>query len=79
MGTLLLRAHAHFSLPALCVQAVCFLESGRAFVPAKPWRRGQESCWVASAAHLSPAAREYLDKFRQQQQQQQGAEEGRGK
>lgn len=48
------------------LQALCFLEAGRAFVPAKPWRPQEESGWVGEEHLLPPAVRQFVQRFRQQ-------------
>lgn len=56
--------------PLACPQALCFLEQGRTFVPAKPWVRGEEGKWVAEELLLSPAVRAHLARLRAQRQEQ---------
>lgn len=48
------------------LQALCFLEAGRAFVPAKPWLPQEESGWVAEEHLLPPAVRQSVQRFRSQ-------------
>jgi len=44
------------------LQAMCFAETGTAYVPAKPWLPDQESRWVRAEGELSPGARAMLRK-----------------
>ncbi|KAL4457675.1 hypothetical protein ABPG75_012540 [Micractinium tetrahymenae] len=52
------------------LQALCFLEQGRTFVPAKPWANGEESKWVSEELLLPPAVREHVARLRAQRQEQ---------
>lgn len=45
------------------MQAVCFLEAGKAFVPAKPWDPRDESKWVTELHLLPTEAQQYIAKF----------------
>ncbi|KAL4442949.1 hypothetical protein ABPG77_008440 [Micractinium sp. CCAP 211/92] len=52
------------------LQALCFLEHGRTFVPAKPWAHGEESKCVSEELLLAPAVREHVARMRAQRQEQ---------
>lgn len=47
----------------LAPQALCFLEAGRTYVPAKPWAPAEESKWVADARLLPPPVLQLLERF----------------
>ena len=53
-----------FELEAV-LQALCFAQAGRAFVPPKPWALGEEARWAVREAELPPAARALAQKLRQ--------------
>ena len=64
-------AEARWSRPAAAntlpkPQALCFLESGRTFVPAKPWAPAEESKWVADARLLPPLVVLLVQRFKAQ-------------
>ena len=46
-----------------CPQAVCFLEAGRTFVPAKPWQRDDESKWVCDPRLLTAEVQQFVQRF----------------
>lgn len=52
------------------MQALCFLEQGRTFVPAKPWVHSDEGKWVTEEVLLAPAVREHVARLRAQQHEQ---------
>ena len=54
---------AHTRAPAGVLQAMCFLECGKAYSPAKPWASGQQSCWVRAVEHLPPTARAMVERL----------------
>lgn len=43
------------------LQALCLLDSGKTYVPAKPWDSFQESRWTSSSAEISADARMFLE------------------
>ena len=47
------------------LQAVCFAETGVAFVPTKPWRNGEEPRWAKEEFGLPSGARMLLQKMRE--------------
>lgn len=47
----------------LAPQALCFLETGRTYLPAKPWAPAEESKWVADARLLPPPVLQLLERF----------------
>ena len=49
------------------LQALCFAQAGRAFVPPKPWAAGEEARWASHPAALPPAARALLQRLTQQE------------
>lgn len=59
------------------MQALCFLEVGRTYVPAKPWALQEEGKWVADARLLPPAVCQFVERFRAQAAEA-AAGEGRG-
>ena len=61
-------------LPVAPVQAVCFLEEGRTYVPPKPWSQGEEGYWADQLVLLPAAAQQFVARLREQQQQE--AQEG---
>ncbi|PSC71468.1 heat shock [Micractinium conductrix] len=56
------------------LQAVCFLEEGRTYVPPKPWSQGEEGYWADQLVLLPAAAQQFVARLREQQQQE--AQEG---
>ena len=42
------------------LQALCYLESGQTFVPAKPWRQGVPSKWVVDVQLLDAEVQKHL-------------------
>ena len=63
---------------AVGLQALCFMEAGRTYVPAKPWNPGEESKWVAAAHLLPPTVHQFVDRFRSQQAPEAAAAAGAG-
>jgi hypothetical protein len=59
--------HADVAPHTVGLQALCFMEAGRTYVPAKPWNPGEESKWVAAPHLLHPTVRQFVDRFRSQQ------------
>ena len=45
------------------LKALCFLEAGRTYVPAKPWLPQEESRWACSAHDLPQAVRQLVQRF----------------
>ena len=46
-----------------CAQAVCFLETGRTYVPPKPWSQDDEAKWVGELLLLSPEVQQLVQRF----------------
>ena len=45
------------------LQALCFLETGAAFVPSKPWQHGMEAKIVQDVASLSQEVQDHLERL----------------
>jgi hypothetical protein len=60
------------------LQALCFAEAGEAYVPAKPWRHGEEPRWVKEEWTLPPGARVLLQKLRGMKENSSKVEGGAG-